>query len=134
MLIFVLQDPLKKLIIEPDPRQMRKLESATVGNEHLVSVFALSLLHSFLKGGKVDIKDSEQLEMLDPFVVLFFKCMGSRFDRVLVGGLKVRVFVACVCLPHEKESCSHPTYLLLVRLPNPTNAVAQHPKQGRCSL
>jgi hypothetical protein len=69
---------------------MRKLESATVGNEHLVADFALTLLHSFLKGGKVDVNNKEHLEMLDPFVVLLFKCMGSRFDRVLVGGLKVR--------------------------------------------
>jgi U3 small nucleolar RNA-associated protein 20 len=108
-------DPRKaaKFMIEPDPRKMRnKLESIIAGNEHILAVFALQLLQTFLKAAEqpgqspIDRKSAEHIAMVDPFVKLLFKCMTSRFDRLLVTALKVLCQIIKIPnMPTVKSKC-----------------------------
>ncbi|KAF9622576.1 hypothetical protein IFM89_032475 [Coptis chinensis] len=56
-------------------------------SSHLVTVFALRVLHNHLKSMKLDKKD-EQLPMLDPFVKLLSDCLTSKFEDILSVALR----------------------------------------------
>lgn len=109
-------DPRKaaKFIVEPDPRRMKsKIEAVVAGNEHILAVFALQTLQTFLKGAEqagesvVNRKNPEHIAMIDPFVKLLFKCMGSRYDRLLVTSLKVLCQIVKIPnVPTVQSKCS----------------------------
>ncbi|XP_020586518.1 small subunit processome component 20 homolog [Phalaenopsis equestris] len=52
-------------------------------NSHLVTVFALEMLHNRLKKMKLDEKDPQLLSMLDPFVKQLGYCLNSKFENIL---------------------------------------------------
>ncbi|KAF5199197.1 Small subunit processome component 20-like protein [Thalictrum thalictroides] len=57
-------------------------------SSHLITVFALRVLHNQLKSIKLDKKDEQLLSMLDPFVKLLGDCLSSKFEDILSAALR----------------------------------------------
>lgn len=55
---------------------------------HLITVFALGILHKRLRNMKSDSKNEELLSMLDPFIRLLTKCLNSTYEDVLSASLR----------------------------------------------
>ncbi|PKA51950.1 hypothetical protein AXF42_Ash008179 [Apostasia shenzhenica] len=55
---------------------------------HLISVFALGLLHSRLKNMKLDENDQQLLSMLDPFVRQMGECLNSKYEDVVSAAFR----------------------------------------------
>ncbi|GAV59009.1 LOW QUALITY PROTEIN: DRIM domain-containing protein, partial [Cephalotus follicularis] len=55
---------------------------------HLITVFALGLLHTRLKKAKLDKNDEPLLSMLDPFVKLLGNCLSSKYQDILSASLR----------------------------------------------
>lgn len=66
-------------------------------NSHLVTVFALKLFQTRLKKCKFDRNDEQLLSMLDPFVILLCRCLGSKYEDVLSASL--RCLIPLIRLP-----------------------------------
>ncbi|WOK99438.1 small subunit processome component [Canna indica] len=66
-------------------------------NSHLIVVFALGLLHNYLKNMKLNKEDEQLLSMLDPFVRLMGNCLSSKYEDVLAAAF--RCFTPLVRLP-----------------------------------
>jgi len=113
----------RKFEIEPDPRQHRRvLQSATTateGSRYVLVDFALNILHSVLKTGKVSPTKNSHLQMLDPFVRLVLRCIGSKYDTVLMNGMKSTCQVLKFPLPSIADKApkiaSRTVYIMLVR-------------------
>ena len=69
------------------------------------------LLHVGLKRGKFDSSSEEQLAMLDPFVPLLTKSLGSRHVKVLSRTLQCLIWIMRMSLPslgsHMNEISAH---------------------------
>ncbi|PIA45006.1 hypothetical protein AQUCO_01700514v1 [Aquilegia coerulea] len=57
-------------------------------SSHLITVFALRVLHNQLKNLKLDKRDAQLLSMLDPFVKLLGDCLSSKFEDILSAALR----------------------------------------------
>ncbi|XP_057982940.1 uncharacterized protein LOC131167895 isoform X2 [Malania oleifera] len=66
---------------------------------HLITVFALGLLHNHLKKGKVDSKSEQLLSMLDPFIKLLGNCLNSKFEDILSATLRCLIQLIRLPLP-----------------------------------
>ncbi|XP_059666315.1 uncharacterized protein LOC132312087 [Cornus florida] len=64
---------------------------------HLITVFALGVLHNRAKNMKLQKKDEQLLSMLDPFVKLLGDCLSSKYEDVISSAL--RCFTSLVRLP-----------------------------------
>jgi hypothetical protein len=65
-------------------RQKQREEAHAAANLHLLAQFGLSLLHALLKRSFFDMKDPNQLSMLDPFASLLLASLKSHFNRITV--------------------------------------------------
>eukprot|EP00268_Persea_americana_P031222 TRINITY_DN30328_c0_g1_i1.p1 TRINITY_DN30328_c0_g1~~TRINITY_DN30328_c0_g1_i1.p1 ORF type:complete len:2757 (-),score=438.74 TRINITY_DN30328_c0_g1_i1:344-7405(-) len=66
----------------------RKVVSRGSQSSHLITVFALGLLHNHFKNMKFDKKDERLLPMLDPFVGLLSDCLTSKYENIVSAALK----------------------------------------------
>ncbi|KAK9288950.1 hypothetical protein L1049_017421 [Liquidambar formosana] len=64
----------------------------TIGSQsqcsHLITVFALGVLHNRVKNTKLNKKDEQLFSMLDPFVKLLGNCLSSKYEDVLSSSLR----------------------------------------------
>ncbi|KAG0488452.1 hypothetical protein HPP92_007263 [Vanilla planifolia] len=74
-----------------DPKEKEKISCINaigMKNSHLISVFALGVLHNRLKNMKVDKNDQQLLSMLDPFVKQLGDCLNSKYEDVLSAAFR----------------------------------------------
>ncbi|KAK8959123.1 hypothetical protein KSP40_PGU003577 [Platanthera guangdongensis] len=57
-------------------------------NSHLITVFALEVLHNRLKNIKLEKNDQELLSMLDPFIKQLGDCLNSKYEVVLSAAFR----------------------------------------------
>jgi hypothetical protein len=82
-------------------RQKQREEAHAAANLHLLAQFGLSLLHALLKRSFFDMKDPNQLSMLDPFASLLLASLKSHFNRITVRIRNIHTpatfFFFCIC-------------------------------------
>ncbi|KAE9587003.1 hypothetical protein Lalb_Chr23g0269101 [Lupinus albus] len=66
---------------------------------HLITVFALRILHKRMKGMKQDVKDECNLSLLDPFVNLLSDCLRSKYEDILSTSLGCLTILVRLPLP-----------------------------------
>ncbi|CAL0335761.1 unnamed protein product [Lupinus luteus] len=66
---------------------------------HLITVFALRILHKRMKGMKQDVKDEYNLSLLDPFVKLLSDCLRSKYEDILSASLGCLTILVRLPLP-----------------------------------
>ncbi|CAL0327253.1 unnamed protein product [Lupinus luteus] len=66
---------------------------------HLITVFALRILHKRMKGMKQDVKDEDNLSLLDPFVKLLSDCLRSKYEDILSASLGCLTILVRLPLP-----------------------------------
>ncbi|KAI8566257.1 hypothetical protein RHMOL_Rhmol02G0025800 [Rhododendron molle] len=64
-----------------------KLIDSCSQSSHLITVFALGLLHNCLKSRKCHKKDEELLSKLDPFVRLLTEYLTSKYEDIIAAAL-----------------------------------------------
>ncbi|XP_021894298.1 U3 small nucleolar RNA-associated protein 20 [Carica papaya] len=74
----------------------RVIITRSVGS-HLITVFALALLHNRVKNAKLDKNDIWLLSMLDPFIKPLGNCLSSQYENIL--SLSLRCLSLLVRLP-----------------------------------
>ena len=79
-------------------------------NSHIIIEFALTLLYRLLKQSYFQVKRTEILEMLDPFVNTLHNCMRSKHTKMITLAIKV-----CLLLLNLTIECI--TFLLNISLP-----------------
>ncbi|XP_078430936.1 ARM repeat superfamily protein isoform X2 [Wolffia australiana] len=88
-------------------------ESVHHRNSHLITFFALGLLHNRLKNMKLNKKNEELLSMLDPFIKLLVICLSSNFEDVLSASFKCLIPFTRLPLPSLKLHADKIKTLLL---------------------
>ncbi|OWM88808.1 hypothetical protein CDL15_Pgr020762 [Punica granatum] len=68
-------------------------------SSHMITFFALRLLLTRLKNLKLDRNDALLLSMLDPFIVLLCKCLGSKYEDILSASLRCLIPLIRLPLP-----------------------------------
>ncbi|KAG6388570.1 hypothetical protein SASPL_149999 [Salvia splendens] len=64
---------------------------------HLITAFALGVLHKYLKKLKLSADDGQLLSLLDPFVSLLGQCLSSKYENIITSAF--RCFSLIVRLP-----------------------------------
>ncbi|XP_042033869.1 small subunit processome component 20 homolog [Salvia splendens] len=64
---------------------------------HLITAFALGVLHNYLKKLKLSADDGQLLSLLDPFVSLLGQCLSSKYENIITSAF--RCFSLIVRLP-----------------------------------
>ncbi|KAG0488446.1 hypothetical protein HPP92_007018 [Vanilla planifolia] len=85
-----------------DPKEKEKISCINaigMKNSHLISVFALGVLHNRLKNMKVDKNDQQLLSMLDPFVKQLGDCLNSKYEDVLSAAFRCLASLVKLPLP-----------------------------------
>ncbi|XP_031736395.1 small subunit processome component 20 homolog isoform X2 [Cucumis sativus] len=70
---------------------------------HLIMVFALKLLHGYMKKMQLGKGDAQLLAMLDPFVLLLGDCLTSKYEDVLSLTLRCLTLLLRLPLPSVKS-------------------------------
>ncbi|KAA0033350.1 U3 small nucleolar RNA-associated protein 20 [Cucumis melo var. makuwa] len=70
---------------------------------HLIMVFALKLLHGYMKKMQLGKGDAQLLAMLDPFVPLLGDCLTSKYEDVLSLTLRCLTLLLRLPLPSVKS-------------------------------
>ena len=94
------------LQIQQGPRAMkekRQAESDKSINLHVLAEFALSLFFSCLKRNKFDMKDNEQVSMLNPFIPLLVNALDSLHEKSRILSLKCMNLLVKAPLPALEE-------------------------------
>ncbi|KAK6941816.1 U3 small nucleolar RNA-associated protein 20, N-terminal [Dillenia turbinata] len=74
-------------------------------SSHLITVFALGVLHNRTKNVKLDKNDGQLFSMLDPFIALLGNCLNSKYEDVLSGTLRCLTPLIKLPLPSlEKQA------------------------------
>jgi U3 small nucleolar RNA-associated protein 20 len=68
-------------------------------NAHLFIEFGLSLMLTCLKRDKINLKNTEHLQMLDPLIELLGKCIYSKHSQVTLFAIRVFGLVLKAPLP-----------------------------------
>ncbi|XP_010445040.1 PREDICTED: U3 small nucleolar RNA-associated protein 20-like [Camelina sativa] len=89
--------PSRKKSISRDLKKTVGLISGAKSCPHLITVFALDLLHNRMKKLKCDNADKELLSMLDPFVRLLTGCLSSKYEDIV--SLSLRCFTSLIRFP-----------------------------------
>ncbi|KAI3984708.1 hypothetical protein MKX01_039325 [Papaver californicum] len=82
-------------------------------SSHVITGFALGLLHNRLKKMKLGIKDVQLLSMLDPFVELLGNCLGSKYEAILSSALRCLTLLVRLPLPTLESQADKIKSLLL---------------------
>ncbi|KAI3979780.1 hypothetical protein MKX01_013875 [Papaver californicum] len=82
-------------------------------SSHVITGFALGLLHNRLKKIKLVIKDVQLLSMLDPFVELLGNCLGSKYEAILSSALRCLTPLVRLPLPTLESQADKIKSLLL---------------------
>ncbi|XP_042045018.1 small subunit processome component 20 homolog [Salvia splendens] len=85
-----------------DAESIQPIESNRLVNvdrqfSHLITAFALEVLHNYLKKLKPSAEDGQLLSMLDPFVSLLGQCLSSKYENIIIAAF--RCFSLMVRLP-----------------------------------
>ncbi|XP_052189171.1 uncharacterized protein LOC127799294 isoform X2 [Diospyros lotus] len=76
-----------------------RLIDSSSQSSHLITVFALRVLHDRIKKTKLSKKDEQLLSMLDPFVKLLTECLISKYEDVISAALRCLVPLVRLPLP-----------------------------------
>lgn len=120
----------QKFFIEPTPRKVSQLKEALSSqtyNIHIIITFALKMLHSLLKHETLSPKNSDHVSLLDPFIEILFRSVQSRFDSVLVYGMKSLCIIIKFPLPSIEGRVRALTdiVLKLIKRANPKSEIMQ---------
>lgn len=89
--------PSKKKRKSRDLQETTGLLSGAKSCPHLLTVFALDLLHNRMKKLKLDDTNKELLSKLDPFVKLLAECLSSKYEDIVSSSL--RCFTSLIRFP-----------------------------------
>ncbi|RZC52306.1 hypothetical protein C5167_020735 [Papaver somniferum] len=82
-------------------------------SSHVITGFALGLLHNRLKKMKLGVKDVQLLSMLDPFVELLGNCLASKYEAILSSALRCLTPLVRLPLPTLESQADKIKSLLL---------------------
>ncbi|KAL7177187.1 hypothetical protein ACSBR2_030511 [Camellia fascicularis] len=91
-------------------------------SSHLITVFALGVLHNSMKNTKLNKKDEQLLSMLDPFVRLLTDCLTSKYEDIISAGLRCLAPLVRLPLPSLESQADKIKTSLLVIAQGPVNA------------
>lgn len=91
----------------------RRVLTSGSHNSHLITVFALGLLHNQFKNMKFDKKDERLLSMLDPFVGLLSDSLTSKYENIISAALKCLTPLIKLPLPSLEVQADKIKILLL---------------------
>ncbi|PSS35668.1 Small subunit processome component like [Actinidia chinensis var. chinensis] len=84
-------------------------------SSHLITVFALGLMHNSIKNTKLHEKDELLLSMLDPFVRLLSECLTSKYEDVISAAVRCLAPLMRLPLPSlESQADMLKTSLLVI--------------------
>ncbi|CAL5416773.1 unnamed protein product [Camellia sinensis] len=84
-------------------------------SSHLITVFALGVLHNSMKNTKLNKKDEQLLSMLDPFVRLLTDCLTSKYEDIISAALRCLAPLVRLPLPSlESQADKIKTSLLVI--------------------
>ncbi|KAL3626591.1 hypothetical protein CASFOL_030140 [Castilleja foliolosa] len=66
---------------------------------HLITAFALGVLHNYMKKMKLDKEDEVLLSLLDPFVSLLGQCLSSKYENITIAAIKCLALIVRLPLP-----------------------------------
>ncbi|XP_076826155.1 small subunit processome component 20 homolog isoform X2 [Clavelina lepadiformis] len=90
-------------------------------NLHVIVEFALQLLHHSMKRHVVNLSDQLHLEMLDPLVPCFAKCLKSTHQQTVVNSARCITKLLRADLPSMAANCKNINASLFKILKNHTN-------------
>ncbi|CAL5362801.1 unnamed protein product [Camellia sinensis] len=84
-------------------------------SSHLITVFALGVLHNSMKNTKLNKKDKQLLSMLDPFVRLLTDCLTAKYEDIISAALRCLAPLVRLPLPSlESQADKIKTSLLVI--------------------
>ncbi|XP_028111791.1 small subunit processome component 20 homolog [Camellia sinensis] len=84
-------------------------------SSHLITVFALGVLHNSMKNTKLNKKDEQLLSMLDPFVRLLTDCLTAKYEDIISAALRCLAPLVRLPLPSlESQADKIKTSLLVI--------------------
>ncbi|KAF5936697.1 hypothetical protein HYC85_024203 [Camellia sinensis] len=84
-------------------------------SSHLITVFALAVLHNSMKNTKLNKKDEQLLSMLDPFVRLLTDCLTAKYEDIISAALRCLAPLVRLPLPSlESQADKIKTSLLVI--------------------
>ncbi|KAL0424959.1 UNVERIFIED_CONTAM: Small subunit processome component 20 [Sesamum radiatum] len=92
---------------------------------HLITAFALGVLHNFMKTLKLNREDEQLLSLLDPFVSLLGQCLSSKYESVIIAALRCLPPLVRLPLPSLQSQADNIKNSLLVIAQGSVNAGSQ---------
>ncbi|XP_076896866.1 uncharacterized protein LOC143550000 [Bidens hawaiensis] len=89
---------------------------------HLITVFALGVLHSRIKKMKIKQNQEQAVSYLDPFVGLLCGCLSSKFEDIISSSLTCLSLLVQIPLPSLKSQADNIKTALFVILHGSVNA------------
>ncbi|KAL8494904.1 hypothetical protein ACS0TY_019169 [Phlomoides rotata] len=89
---------------------------------HLIAVFALGVLHNYMKKLKLNKQDGQLLLMLDPFVSLLGQCLCSKYENIITAALRCLSLLVRLPLPSLQSQADKIKNSLLVIAQSSVNA------------
>ncbi|KAH6786084.1 hypothetical protein C2S51_038539 [Perilla frutescens var. frutescens] len=92
---------------------------------HLITAFALGVLHNYIKNLKLNPENGELLSLLDPFVSLLAQCLSSKYENITTAALRCLSLVVRLPLPSLQWQADKIKNSLLVIARGSVNANSQ---------
>lgn len=105
--------------LDRDAEVVQKIQANRLVNvdrrfSHLIAVFALGVLHNYMKKMKLNKEDGQLLLMLDPFVSLLGQCLCSKYDNIITSALRCLSLLVRLPLPSLQSQADKIKNSLLV--------------------
>lgn len=92
---------------------------------HLITAFALGVLHNYMKRLKLNPEDGQLLSLLDPFVSLLGQCLSSKYENVITAAFRCLSLVVRLPLPSLQSQADKIKNTLLVIAQGSVNTNSQ---------
>ncbi|KAL7595784.1 hypothetical protein Lser_V15G29528 [Lactuca serriola] len=89
---------------------------------HLITIFALGILHNRIKKMKLKENEEEVLSLLDPFVGLLCSCLSSKYEDITSTAIRCLSLVVKIPLPSLHSQADNIKTALFVILHGSVNA------------
>eukprot|EP00271_Cylindrocystis_brebissonii_P004463 TRINITY_DN1612_c2_g3_i1.p1 TRINITY_DN1612_c2_g3~~TRINITY_DN1612_c2_g3_i1.p1 ORF type:complete len:2175 (-),score=483.44 TRINITY_DN1612_c2_g3_i1:572-6958(-) len=103
-------------------------QKGPIPNGHLLITFAMELMHTYMRKGRIATQDPLMLSMLDPMVGLLYRCLDLKYDSVLASALKCLADLLRLPLPAVSRlagDVAERAFVMVHRAGKATSEVAQ---------
>ncbi|XP_057768678.1 uncharacterized protein LOC130988750 [Salvia miltiorrhiza] len=92
---------------------------------HMITAFALGVLHNYLKKLKPNPEDGQLISLLDPFVSLLGQCLSSKYDNIITAAFRCFSLIVSLPLPSLQSQADKIKNSLLVIAQGSVNVNSQ---------